>query len=187
MYKVLIIKLIGVIFIFVSVFFYKQFKIKNSIIFFSLGLFLVYISFFGSISNSYKRIDYVKKIDYKNVLLIKIQPTRVGSLRDISLVSKEYIIYNKINIEKICKAVNESELVGDEFLKNPEKVCRIEVSFKNREKIFFGLKIDNDYACLTINSNGESGWHYGKLESKELGFLIKKIILDMQKIKKINH
>jgi hypothetical protein len=176
--KIIAILIGGLIFSFLGFYickFYKWKSIKGYILLI-IGLLLIYIPTFGSLSKSNEHIKEIQKIDSNKVQSIIIKPTSDSSRKKISLITIEKIITDKKLIREICKSLRKSHIVGDGFMKNPEKVCSIQINMWNKSRIILGLKFSEQTTCVTVDSNGESGWHYGNLEAIELGNIITQII-----------
>lgn len=176
MYRLIIIKIVGALFLFTGIYFWKIYSKKFFLFFILTGLFISYIAFFGDISKSEQHIVALKNIDANIVQEIKISPTRMRTYEGVSLVNDDIVVNNKTYLQKICLSLKKVNSTGDEFLKNPQKVCRIEIYLKNGKKICFGLKKVNNTFCISLNSRGETGWHYGNLQADFFGILIMDLI-----------
>jgi hypothetical protein len=150
---------------------YKWKKIKTYIPI-VLGLFLIYISTFGPLSESKKRITEITSIDSTKVISITLQPTRDASYENLTMFKEDRVEIDRNIINEICNSLHEAKVEGSGFLKNPKEACRVEIRFVDNKKISFGVRKSGTTTCISLNSNGESGWHYANLDASDFGKLL---------------
>jgi hypothetical protein len=149
---------------------WKKFKTYIPIL---LGLFLVYISTVGPLSESKKIINEITKIDNTKVKSITFQPTRYIGFEKLSMYKQDSTVYDRNSINDICKRLRKSKIEGNRFLKNPKGVCRVIINYTNKKKICFGVRKSGKTTCITIDSDGEYGWHYANLNASDFGNILK--------------
>ncbi len=137
-----------------------------------LGLFLIYISTVGPLSESKKLITEITNIDSTKVKSIILQPTRDGSYENLTMFKEDSAIIDRNLINEICHSLHEAKVEGEGFLKNPKEACRVEIHFIDNSIISFGVRKSGTITCIRLNSNGEAGWHYANLDASDFGKLI---------------
>ena len=147
---------------------WKKFKTYIPIV---LGLFLIYLTTLGPLSKSKNRIAEIIYIDSSKVKSIRIQPTRDKGYENLSMFKKDRIVNNRNTINNICDRLHNAKIEGEGFMKNPKKVCRVEILFTNKKTISFGVRKSGEMTCIEINSDGEYGWHYANLDASDFGNL----------------
>ncbi|MBN8673174.1 MAG: hypothetical protein J0L56_03505 [Chitinophagales bacterium] len=169
--------IIGIIFLLVSVgiLAFSKRKKRRSVISFAIGVFLIIISTVGPLSKSRQKVNEVEKIDSTKVERILIQPTNIPSSQSISLVTNEIIVTNRETLNSLSLALRHTVLTDEDFLKNPDSVCRIRIEMKDKTNIVFGVRISGRATSIEVDSKGESGWHYAKLQANEFGQILKEI------------
>ena len=140
-----------------------------------IGLFLISISTFGPLSKSQNHINQLTEIQINKVTSIKFQPTRDKGFENIIPFDNEIVVTDKKAIDDLCSTLKKATLADAGFVKNPEFACRVEIKMIDNKTLIFGIKKSGQSTCLTIDSNGESGWHFANLEANEFGLLFDKI------------
>ena len=138
-----------------------------------LGLFLIYLSTVGPLSDSKNRIAEIINIDSTKVKIIKFQPTKNVGYENLTMFKEDCVVTDRKLINKICNTLHEAKVEGEDFLKNPKEVCRVEIHFVSDKTISFGVTKSETTTCIDLNSNGESGWHYANLNASDFGKLLK--------------
>lgn len=148
---------------------WKKFK---SYIPIALGMFLIYITTIGPLSESKKRIAEISKINSSMVNSIVLMSTQDDSRKNLTLYKKNRLIKDRSLINEICNTLHKAKVEGDGFIKNPEKVFRVEIRLANKKKIIFGVRKSGSTTCINLYSKGESGWFYTNLKANEFGNLL---------------
>ena len=78
-------------------------------------------------------------------------------------------------LNSLCLALHHSVLTNEDFLKNPDSVCRVIIEMKKKKNIVFGIRTSGQATSIELDSKGESGWHFAKLQANEFGQIIKEI------------
>jgi len=166
---------IGIIFLVLGIGFFIISKRKKSqaVIPIIIGVFLIFIEVFGPLSKSQKIVNEVQGIDSSQVYRILLRPSTSTSVQ--SLINKEIVVTNRGDVNRLCLAMHHAVLVDDNFLKSSYSGCRIMIELKNKKNILFAVRINDQATALELNSNGESGWHYAKLEATEFGQVLKEV------------
>lgn len=144
----------------------------------ALGLFLIYSSTIGPLSETTERINEVINIDSSKVRLVVFQPTRFRGNEHLSMFTTDSLVDNRNSINEICDCLRKAKVIEDglfnknRFIKNPNKVCRVEIHFTNDTIISFGVRKLGDRTCITLGSDGEYGWQYEQLDANEFGILL---------------
>ena len=167
----------GIVFLIIGILVSKHHKLKKfkTYIPILLGLFLIYISTVGPLSESKNRINEITNIDNSKVKSITFQPTRYIGYEKLSMFRHDSTIYDRILIKDICNRLHKSKIVGDGFLKNPKEVFRVRIRFTNKKTINFGVRKSGNITCININSDGEYGWHYANLNASDFGSILKSV------------
>jgi len=159
----------------VGILIFSKRKKLHSLISFAIGIFLIIISTVGPLSKSRQKVNQVEKIDSTQVERIVIQPTKNFSSQSLSLIKNEVIVTNREMLNSLCLALQHSILTDENFLKNPDSVCRVQIEMKDKTNIAFGIRIRGQATSIELDSKGESGWHYAKLQANEFGQILKEI------------
>jgi hypothetical protein len=172
--KEISILLVGLVFLTIGILscrHYKWKKIKTYIPI-ALGLFLIYISTVGPLSESKKRIIEITSIDSTKVKSITLQPTQDDKYENLTMFKEERVVIDRNSINEICNTLHEAKVEGEGFLKNPKEACRVEIHFVDNKIISFGVRKSETTTCISLNSSGESGWHYANLDASDFGKLL---------------
>jgi hypothetical protein len=167
----------GIVFLIIGIIASKHHKWKKfkTYILILLGFLLIYISTVGPLSESKKRISEITNIDSTKVVSITFQPTRYKGFENLSIFKKDSIVNNRNSINDICNRLRKAKIESEGFVKNPRKVCRVEVQFTNKKTISFGIKKFGETTCLNLSSNGEYGWHYANMDASDFGNILKSV------------
>ena len=168
--------IIGIIFIiigFCNLLFSKKRKFI-SILPIGLGLFLIWLPTIGPLSHSKKHVNEIINIDSSKVAKIWVQPSSIPGNENISLVNSEVVIADRKAINELCFALHNAVVVDENFLKKPDAFCKVQIDLKDKRNIVFGMRFSGETASLEIDSDGESGWHYAKLQGNKFGEIIRK-------------
>jgi len=79
-------------------------------------------------------------------------------------------------IVELCLSLHKATMAGEGFLKTPRSVCRVQINMTDKTSIVFGVKKAGKATCVTVDSNGESGWHFANLEAGDFGILLDEIL-----------
>lgn len=142
----------------------------------AIGLFLIYISTVGPLSESKNRITEIINIDSTKVESITFQPTQYKGYENITMFKKDSIVSDRNLINEICNKLHKAKVEGEGFLKNPKEACRVEIHFINNKTISFGVRKSEAVTCITLDSDGEYGWHYANLDARDFGKLLKNAV-----------
>jgi hypothetical protein len=148
-------------------------------IFLVIGLILIYIPTYGPLSDIQTRIVAITEISSSQVQSIVLQPSRRKEYMQSSMYEKDSIITDRYLINEICEKLHKAKVLGKEYKNRPPKtgyrnqlLCRVEIHFINKEMLAFGLIKNDESTTLSLNSNGEFGWHYANLDAFEFGNLL---------------
>ena len=137
-----------------------------------IGLSLIYLGTVGPLSHSQERIDAVRHVDQSQVISISLEPTGNSSYSDISLVRHNREINDTPTLHRIVHLLQLAVPAMEGYLKSPTEVGRIEITLRDHPPIIFAFRKKESATCLIIDSDGESGWHYGLLDAPGLGPLL---------------
>lgn len=150
---------------------YRWKKVKTYIPI-AIGLFLIYISTVGPLSQNKKRIAEIIEIDSAKVKSITFQQTRIRGYENLTMFKEDSLVSDRRSINEICDKLQKAKVKEDAFLKNPKKVCRVEIHFIDDKKISFGVRKSETKTCISLSSDGEYGWHYANLDASDFGNLL---------------
>lgn len=164
----------GTVFVIVGVLVSMYYKWKKFLpyIFIIIGFFQVYISIFGSLSESKSKIDEIITIDSTKVKYIIFQPTRFRGYEKLSMFEKDSIILSRKTINEICKKLHEAKEETSPKMRHVKEACRVEIDFINNKKLILGIRKTEETTYIMLDSDGEYGWHYATLDAKEFGNLV---------------
>ena len=140
----------------------------------AIGMFLVWLATLGPLSRTQHKINQLIEIDSSEVNSIIVQPTQIPSEQKISLVNSEVVVNKRTTIDDLCLALHHAVVTDENFLKRPENVCRVLILLKH-ENIVFGIRMSGPSTSIELDSKGESGWHYAKLQANEFGQMIREL------------
>jgi hypothetical protein len=138
----------------------------------ALGLFLIYISTVGPLSESDKRVTEITTIDSTKVKTITFQPTRASSYKKLTTFKENIVVIDRNSINEICNTLHKAKVAGEGFMKTPKEAYRVEIHFVDNKIIRFGVRKSGSTTCICLNSNDESGWHYANLDASDFGKLL---------------
>jgi hypothetical protein len=98
----------------------------------------------------------------------------------ISLVEADILVSDPEMTHRMCRLFQQSTPIAV-AMKNPLRAGQIEITLRDNSILALGLRKSGGTTCLTIDSNGEDGWHYGDLETTGLGSLIDSICVKTAK------
>src|SRR6185437_4758138 len=84
-------------------------------------------------------------------------------------------ISDRETINKLCIALTKSTEEGEQFMKSLHSKWMVVIGLKSKQKILFGVHVENEVTGLEVSSNGDSGWHYSNLHADSFGKEIEKI------------
>ncbi len=145
----------------------------------TIGMALLYVTIFGPLSNIENRIREITKIKSNTVVSIVLQPTRRNEMMRLSMFEKDTVITDKTSINEMCALLRHSTVL-DLTYKNRmpatgyrfQQVCRVEINFADNEVITFGVIKTDSQTTISLNADGEFGWHYANLSANEWGELL---------------
>jgi hypothetical protein len=138
----------------------------------AIGLSLIYLATIGPLSHSRERIEAITHLDPAQVVSIWLEPTGNSSYSDISLFRHNREINDTPTLHRIVHLLQLAVPAMEGYIKAPTGVGRIEITLRNLPPIIFAFRKNADATCLSIVSNGDSGWHYGLLDAPGLGPLL---------------
>ena len=136
-----------------------------------IGLFVIYITI-GPLSHSRERIEAITHLDPKQVVCIFLQPTGSPGYTDISLVKYDRLINDSPTLRRISHLLQQAVIAGEGYIKTPAQVGRMEIILRNQPPLKFGFRKKGVATCIVVDSNGETGWHYGLLDAPGLGLVL---------------
>lgn len=172
--KEISILLVGLVFILIGTLASRHYRWKKfqTYLPIALGFFLIYIVTVGPLSVSRQRITEITNIDSTKVESIIFQPSRNSGYEDLTIYRKDSLIVARSFINKLCDGLHQAKIEGGGSLKNPREACRVEIHFYNKNVLIFGVRKSRNLTWISIDSNGEDGWHYAKLNATEFGNLL---------------
>lgn len=166
-------------------FFHRAWKRYYYFVLISIGIILIYIPTLGPLSGIKKRISAITEINSSEVESIVLQPTRRKDYNVYSLVEKDSVITDRNSIDEICEKLRMTKVIGPEYDENRGRTwstgkpsyserlaCRVGINYFNRKVVTFGITKAADATKISLNSNGEFGWHYANLEAYQLGEIL---------------
>jgi hypothetical protein len=136
-----------------------------------IGLFIIYITT-GPLSHSRERIEAITHLDPKQVVCIFLKPTSNSGYADISLVKYDRSINDSPTLRRISHLLQHAVIAGEGYIKTPTQVGRMEIMLRNQPPLIFGFRKKGVATCISVDSNGETGWHYGLLDAPGLGLVL---------------
>lgn len=145
----------------------------------ALGIIFLYIPTLGPISKGENCLKKIMEIDGLQVDSIVLQPTKRNNYLDVSIFDKDSVVADKNIIQTFCKSLHNATDLGwayknrnDGAVRHTRKCCRIEIHFADQTSISFGVVKVEDATFISVNSNGEFGWHFANLLANEFGNLL---------------
>jgi len=138
----------------------------------TIGLFTIYLPTIGPLSNCRERLEAITHLDPHQIVFITLEPTRNSSYSDISLVRYNHLISDTPTLLRIARLLQQAVIGSEGDMKTPTQVGRIEITLRDRPPLIFGLRKKGAATCINVDSNGEDGWHYGKLDVPGFGPLL---------------
>ena len=138
----------------------------------AIGLSLIYLGTIGPLSHSQERLDAITHLDPRQVISISLEPTGNSSYSDISLVRYNRDINDTPTLHRFVHLLQLAVPAMEGYLKTPAAAGRIEITLRNNPPLLFAFRKKEAATCLIIDSDGETGWHYGLLDAPGLGPLL---------------
>ena len=96
-----------------------------------------------------------------------------------SIFDKDSIIVDKNLIQQYCERLNKAVELGWAYKNRMSSAaprlrlcCRVEIHFIDKTSASFGVSKTEDVTIISLNSDGEFGWHYANLNAYDFGILL---------------
>lgn len=144
-----------------------------------LGLLLLYVPIFGPLSGVENRVRKITEINSSQVESIVLQPSRRNEFKNNSIFDKDSIVVDRYLIQQYCESLNKAIELGWAYKNRMSNAaprlrlcCRVEIHFVDKTSISFGVTKTEDATMISLNSDGEFGWHYANLDAYDFGTLL---------------
>lgn len=144
-----------------------------------LGLLLLYVPTLGPLSGIEKRVRKITEINSSQVEFIVLQPSRRNEFKNNSIFDKDSIVVDKYLIQQFCESLNKAVELGWAYKNRMSSAarrlrlcCRVEIHFVDKTSTSFGVIKTEDATIVSLNSDGEFGWHYANLDAYDFGILL---------------
>lgn len=144
-----------------------------------LGLILLYIPVLGPLSGIESRVRKITQINSSQVESIVLQPSRRNEFMNHSIFEKDSTVVDPYLIQQYCERLNKAVELGWAYKNRMSSAaprtrlcCRVEIHFVDKTSTSFGVTKTEDATILSLNSDGEFGWHYANLDGYDFGILL---------------
>ncbi len=164
---------VGILLIGVGATIYIREKRKIGFLPIIVGTLLLLIRFVGPLSSTGDKLREIKKIESSQIQYITIRPSSFYVEKNIT--QTELRITDPSKIAAFAQALNTSKETSKVRMPIPDWTCIVEIE-KNDGTIIFRVRHSKEDTKLSVDSEGDSGWHYGTLQCNSLAEVIESCV-----------